>query len=178
LGRTLCQAKWAVALSCKLPSTQISSAIAYFSIDQDKVNLVYLLHLTIITRTTRSHPLSLDLPHHEHTATETSKIWAMKQQTMHDHRPQEEIPMAKSITNMKRPIDSSANLSLLGGKGSLLNELSITNLYPDTIHIPIITNTTKRHHDHMILVPDHYITLVRHDLYSVIALYEPTSSLV
>jgi hypothetical protein len=56
----------------------VSQRLAYSSIDQDKVNLVYLLHLTTITRTTCSHPLSLDPAHHEHTATETSTIWAMK----------------------------------------------------------------------------------------------------
>ena len=83
---------------------------------------------------------------------------------------------------MKRRTDSLANLSLFGDKGSLLNELAIIHLYPDTTYTSIITNTTKRHHDHMILVPEHYITLVRPDLYSVIALYDssvrPISSLV
>jgi hypothetical protein len=139
------------------------------------------LHLTIITRTICSHPHSPDRLHHEHIAIETSMTWDMKWQKMPDHRPIEEIPVAKSIINMKRPTDSLANLSLFGDRGSPPSELVITNRYLYTTHSSSIT-TTKRHHNHMILVPDHYITLVRPDLFSVIALYDssirPTSLLV
>jgi hypothetical protein len=50
--------------------------------------------------------------------------------------------MAKSIINTKRPIDSLANLSLFGDKGSLLNELDIINLYPDTTNHHEFNETT------------------------------------
>jgi hypothetical protein len=89
--------------------------------------------------------------------------------------------MAKSTINMKRPIDSLANSSLFADRDSAMNKLA-TARYQTRHAFQLITNTTKRHHNHMILVPEHYITLVRPDLYSVIALYDssvrPKSSLV
>jgi len=58
-------------------SASPSRALAYSSIDRDKVNPVYPLHLTTITPIICSHPHSLGLPHREHTATETSMTWDM-----------------------------------------------------------------------------------------------------
>jgi len=99
--------------------------VAHPSTDHDRVNLVYLLHLTTITRTICSRPHLLDLPRHEHIATETSMTWALKSQKMPDHRLTEGMSAAKSTINMKRPIDSLVNLSLFGDSGLAPNELVI-----------------------------------------------------